>query len=147
MNELKDSTEISSSDPEQFINDLFKKFKEIKNKNKIKEIQERNIDYWAKQPFTKFLDFVNKLYDAPTSTELKKMPWKQEVAGAVKLAENEDWIVYRIHNHTAAEKLGTLNWCIVRNENYWDEYRDGGDNSYPECPNNFYFAFFPYSSY
>lgn len=79
-----------------------------------------------------------------TKTEQKKQPWKfGNVAGAKKVAENSYWVVYKIDTYAAAKKLGTNNWCIVRNEEFWNDYKKG--KGHP--PSIFYFALSKIASY
>ena len=132
---------------EDVVEHWFKEFKELKSRNKIKKPEERNIDYWVKKGWNPFIEFIEELQKIPTKTELKKQPWKMSLSGAPKVAENEKWVVYRVSDHEDAEKLGTKNWCVVRQESYWDDFYAGGRESYPEQPCNFYFALSKTRSY
>ena len=144
----KSFRQIDNVETEAWVDEYIKKFKEVKNKNKIKNINEKNIDYWAKKSFKEFTTFVDELLEKPTKTELKKQQqWKMSVNGATKVAEDSEWVVFKIDTYEAATALGTKNWCIVRDEDYWYEYDVGGRETNPECPNNFYFALSKTKSY
>lgn len=139
---------MSQGIKEPNIDSYFKKFKEIKNQNKIKEISDKNIDTWAKKPWGEFKKFVDKLQDKPTRREEKKYPWKMETPkGAKKIFENDDWVIYYVGTWEAVKALGTRNWCIVRQQNYFDEYIEGGSNSPNDHATDFYIALSKKKSY
>ena len=78
-------------------------FKELRNRNKIKDHDEKNIDFWGKKSWEEFKEFVDTLKTEKTKTEEKKLQ-KQE--GAELIAENKDWSVYKISSHIAAMLYG-----------------------------------------
>ena len=104
--------------------DLFKK-----NKNKIKELDHKNIDNWGKKPWIEFKEFVDSLIEQKSKSEEKKLT-KQE--GAELKAENDAWKIYKITSHKAAMLYGKgTKWCITEpDSHHWDNY---------ELSNNFYF--------
>lgn len=130
------------------IDSYFKKFKEARDQNKIKSIEEKNIDLWAKMKWVQFKAFVDSLQKTLTKTQQKKQPWKMGApSGSFKVAENDKWVIYRIETYEAAKKLGTHNWCIVRDEFTWNDYYRGGIESTDGAPSNFYFALSKTKSY
>lgn len=135
---------VSQGIEKEAIDSYFKKFKEAKTRNKIKDENEKNIDFWAKKPWKEFKAFVDSMQKTYTKTEQKKQPWKfGNVAGAKKVAENTNWVVYKVDTYAAAKKLGTNNWCIVRNEEFWDDFKLGRG----QRPSIFYFALSKIASY
>lgn len=97
--------------------DRFKKLKDVK----IKKPEEKNIDLWAKKSFDEFKDFIDTKEQETTKTQQKK---QQKTEGAELIAENEDWYVYKITSHKAAQIYGKgTKWCITEPDcAYWDEY-------------------------
>ena len=96
-------------------------FKELRNRNKIKDHDEKNIDFWGKKSWEEFKEFVDTLKTEKTKTEEKKLQ-KQE--GAELIAENKDWSVYKITTHKAAMQYGFgTKWCITQSDGYfWNKY-------------------------
>lgn len=54
-------------------------------------------------------------------TRLEQTP---NFPGAEFIEEFGDYLVYRIDTYEAAKRLGTRNWCIVRDEKIWDHYQE-----------------------
>ena len=110
------------------VKEYFDKFKKLRD-SKIKSTEDKNIDNWAKKDFKDFKEFVNKLGEEKSKSQLEK---ETKMEGAELVAENELWKVYRITTHAAARIYGSgTKWCITEpNSEYWDNYiRE----------NNFYF--------
>ena len=110
------------------IDDYFKDFKELKNRNKIDDPDERNIDFWGKKTWEEFKEFVSRLKLEKSRTEEKKL---KKMEGAELAGENEYWYVYRILTHDAAKVYGAnTRWCITQSEdNHWKQY-SGKNNIY-----------------
>jgi len=107
--------------PKDDIDKTFKDFKSAKDANKIKDLQEKNIDTWAKKPFEDFKKFVDKLDSE--STVSRKLG-SQKTDGAKLIAENEGWRVYKILNHQACMQYGDdTQWCIKKPDGqHWASY-------------------------
>ena len=103
------------------IDSIFNKFKEIKDKNKIKSLDDKNIDHWAKRDFSELKDFVDKLYIEKTKKEIRK---DIKMSGAEKIAENDEWVVFHITSHQACVQYGSgTKWCITgKDSKHFDEY-------------------------
>jgi len=111
---------------EEDIEDSFERFKKLKDQHRIEKEDDKNIDFWGGQPFENFIQFIETLEGTTTKRQIKKAPWKMETpVGADKVAENTEWVVYRVNTFEASQKLGTRNWCISRNEKHWDTETEG----------------------
>ena len=125
------------------MDEYIEEFKKSKDSGKIKSIELKNIDYWAKQGWPEFKDFVDTLKKSLTETQKKKTPWKDKVKGGIKTAENEDWVIYKVVEYAFLKKYGSRNICIVRKEDMFSDYHDGGperENREEGPPSNFYLA-------
>ena len=101
--------------------DLVSIFKQ--NKNKIKEIEKRDIQYWEKQTPEDFTEFVNNLSQVKSNTQQKV---EQKTSGADLIYEDDEWLVYHIKTEEASKLLGKgTKWCIsAKNNNYFNSYVD-----------------------
>jgi hypothetical protein len=97
-------------------------FMELRDKHRL-PLEHKNIDSWGNKPFKEFETFVTNLWESSSKTSVKKEPHKKHnYEGAKFIAENEDWIVYRIDTFKASELLGSRNWCTVRKEEEFNGY-------------------------
>ena len=125
------------------IETLFRKFEKAKDQNKITKPDEKNIDYWAKKPWSDFSSFLEELESTLSRGEEKREPWKSTAEGTKKVAENKDWVIFRILSFEGAKALGTRNWCIVRDRITYRNFVEGRE----EKPVTFYFALSKTQSY
>ena len=72
------------------IKDTFEAFKEAKKKNKIKENDQKNIDWWAKKPWDEFKAFVDEVTESLTKGD--EVRYKAN-KGAELRAEDDNWVV------------------------------------------------------
>ena len=116
-------------------------FKKLRDANRISDKSKKDIEYWGKKEFTQFKDFVDTLTASKSKSKMKKSVHKEamNIDGAKLVAENADWLVYRIYEYGACKLLGSRNWCIVRDEDYWLDYTDTEYQEPDELLNNFYF--------
>lgn len=112
------------------------KFKQLRDSHRISQVEQKDINYWAKKGFPAFKEFIDSTSKTKSKNKLKKDIHKvgQQIPGANLIAENESWLVYEILKYQAAQLLGSRNWCIVREEHHWEDYTKG-DPCY-----NFYFV-------
>jgi len=96
-------------------------FKILRDRNKIKNIDEKNIDYWGGKVWEVFKKFVDDLKGTKTRTEEKKLT---KMEGAKLLAENKLWSVYQITTHEASKLYGSgTRWCLTTdNDKEFVEY-------------------------
>jgi hypothetical protein len=110
--------------PVMSIDNIFDRFKKLRDSHRIEKNNEKNIDYWATKDIKYLVNFITELEKTPSKTkskkETRKAPWNIPApSGATKIAENEYWIVYKIEDFEAAQKLGTRNWCISRSTDHY----------------------------
>jgi hypothetical protein len=116
-------------------------FKKLRDTNRISDKSKKDIEYWGKKEFSQFKDFVDTLTATKSKRKQKKSVHKEamNIGGATLVAENDDWLVYRILEYSACKLLGSRNWCIVRDESTWDDYTDIGVQNTDDPNNYFYF--------
>jgi hypothetical protein len=108
--------------PVSDIKEYFDAFKKLRDKNYIKNNQEKDIDYWGKQSWENFKSFVDELKTQKSkSSEMKDTKQK----GVELVAENDDWKIYKMFTHQAVLKYGSgTQWCITEEDGVrWREYR------------------------
>jgi hypothetical protein len=104
---------------EDQIDTYFDDFKFLKDHNKIRSIEDKNIDNWGKKPWEEFVEFVDELKtEKSKSEEIREM--KKE--GAELVAEDDNWRVYKITTYEASRTYGSGKWCITRDEKWWKKY-------------------------
>ena len=109
---------------EQEIAVTFDSFKEAASKNKIKNLDEKNIDWWAKKPWAEFKRFVTELSDSKTKGEQVKTKAND---GAEIRAEDDNWVVYKILTKDACIFYGTNKWCISKDGEHYKSYSAHSD--------------------
>jgi len=111
------------------IKDTFEAFKEAKKKNKIKENDQKNIDWWAKKPWDEFKAFVDEVTESLTKGD--EVRYKAN-KGAELRAEDDNWVVYKMLSQEGCVFYGTNRWCISKEgSSHYDSYSK---------QNDFYFA-------
>jgi hypothetical protein len=117
---------LDANIPVTTIDEVLKRFKKLRDQHRIEKDNEKNIDYWSTKQFEELVDFVTDLESTPSKTKLRKAPWKMATPdGATKVAENDSWVVYKINDFEASEKLGTRNWCISRDVGHYQSETAG----------------------
>lgn len=103
------------------VTDTVNKFKELVSKNQIKDTNEKNIDYWGKQPFEKFKEFVDSKSQSSTSTQVKR----KKVAGkSITLKEDDQWlIVIPLDKEASCFHGKDTDWCTTKpTQSYYEDY-------------------------
>ena len=91
-------------------------FKKLKDQNKITDVQKKDIDFWGTQKFEDFISFIVETQAKKSKSEERKL---EKAKGAELIAENGDWVVYKITTHKAAMLYGSgTKWCITEEEGY-----------------------------
>ena len=121
---------FSKEAPPVEVEDFLERYKRLKNANKIKVIEQRNIDFWGKQDWQKFTSFVEELEGTKSKAEELKTKANE---GAELRAEDDNWVVYKILTRDACIFYGTNKWCISKDGSHYDNYTAKG--------NDFYFLF------
>lgn len=106
---------------EEEIKTYFDGFKKLKDAQKIKDVEDKDISAWGKKPFKDFKKFVDTLNETKSKTEEKKL---MKMEGAEKVAENDQWGVYRITTHEASCHYGAgTKWCVTEeNSTHFEDY-------------------------
>lgn len=106
------------------IKTYFDRFKKLRDEHRITDTQQKDIDYWGKKPFDDLRHFINQLSQETSKRQTKKNIHKevQKIKGTKLIAENDQWVVYKVDSYEASEKLGSRNWCIVREQQHWLSY-------------------------
>lgn len=65
--------------------------------------------------------------DAKLLQSMKKGLKALDVEGAKLVGESGKYLVYRIDTFEASQRLGSKNWCVVREQKHWDDYTEGND--------------------
>jgi len=112
-----------NEDPEK-VTHYLAEFKRLRDQQKIKETNEKDIEYWGKKPFKDLVEFVEELVEL--STEMRQLKQKN-IKGAKLIASNEKWYVFAIYDYEAAKFLADkTEWCI-KHENNWKSYSEFSD--------------------
>ena len=100
--------------------DLINAYKELVNRNQLQG-NERNIDYWRKQGFNAFKQFVVHKQSIPTSTEVKR---KKVPGKSITLKEDDNWlIVIPLDKNASCFHGKNSDWCTTKpNQNYFENY-------------------------
>ena len=112
---------------EGLVNEYLDSFKNLRNR--ITELDHKNIDNWGKKPWAEFKEFIDKLKGTKSKSQEKKL---EKTEGAQLIAENDEWFVYKIDTHKACMVYGSgTRWCITEKDGeHWNSYAP---------KNNFYF--------
>jgi CRISPR/Cas system endoribonuclease Cas6 (RAMP superfamily) len=107
--------------PVEDIKEYLAIFKELRDRNKIKKADEKNIDFWGKKSWEDFKGFVDSLRTEKSKTEEKKIA---KMEGAELLTENKLWSVYQMTTHKACQIYGSgTKWCITQDSDTdWKDY-------------------------
>ena len=107
---------------DEAIDSYIEMFRSIKDRNKIKDSDERNIDNWT--DWTEFRSFVDRMKLEKSGAEEKK---EIKQGGAELVAENNEWKVLKIKSFDACQLYGSSSmWCITE-QSKWDAYTKEGD--------------------
>lgn len=110
-NHFVDTGQATDSDA---IDGLFSKFDTLKKRNRIKG-QEKDINFWKKQGFTKFHDFVNKEHDLLIKKDKEKDKEKNMKREPKPTDSSFSNLIDLANNSTSAEELNRLS----KHDNKW----------------------------
>lgn len=102
------------------VKNFIDQYRDLVNRNQVQG-QERNIDYWAKQGWEQFKEFVSKKASQPSVTQVKR---KQSVGQSITLSEDNNWLIVIPLNHDASCFHGRdTQWCTARpHAGYFQRY-------------------------
>ena len=111
---------ISANNDVQGTKDLIQTYKTLLNKNQLTG-NERNIDYWRKQGFDAFKEFVVGKSQVPTATAVKR---KQVPGKAINLVDNIEWlIVIPLDKDASCFHGKKSDWCTTKPfQEYFEDY-------------------------
>ena len=96
-------------------------FKQLVTRNQVKDINQKNIDWWAKQGWDKFSQFVNQASAIPSKTQVtrKKLPGQ-----SINLIDNTQWfIVVPLDKEASCYHGKNSDWCTTKtNQSHFEEY-------------------------
>jgi hypothetical protein len=62
--------------------------------------------------------------------DMQSMLLKAENAGVQIISESDDILIIEVENYEQSKLLGSSSWCIVRDEQYFNSYTEGGNKQY-----------------
>lgn len=94
--------------------ELINKFRVLVNKNQVSG-NERNIDWWRKQGWDKFAEFVDNESYSLTNTQLKR---KKIDGKSVTLLDNDEWfVVVPLDRNASCFHGKNTDWCVTKQNN------------------------------
>lgn len=102
------------------VKSTIEKFKQLNNAHKISG-NEKDINYWRKQGFDSFKQFVEQQSSRPSKTQVKR----QNVAGkSINLKETDDWlIVIPLDKNASCFHGKHTDWCTAKpDQDHYEEY-------------------------
>jgi len=110
--------------------ELYDRF--LKQKNRLQG-QQKDIMYWTSKKNPHTPDELDAILTELEGKKTRSQSDAEAKAGAEKVAENENWEVYKINTFAASQKYGkNAQWCIsgskrwvrgdMQPETYWDQY-------------------------
>jgi len=95
-------------------------FRDLVNRNQVQG-NERNIDWWRKQGWEKFSQFVSDNAAQATKTQVKR---RRAIGQSITLEETPDWLIVIPLDHDASCFHGRgSDWCTARpTAHYFDDY-------------------------
>ena len=105
--------EFSKTAEPTVVTTLISQYKDLVNRNQASGV-ERNIDYWRKQGFPAFQQFVTNKSQLKTSTQIKRN--KSEHKEEKVLRDDDEWKITVPLNKEASCPLGSgTKWCVSAN--------------------------------
>ena len=112
------TSEFTKVDPNAA--EVIKQYRDLVNRNQVQG-DERNIDYWRKQGYEKFKEFVSKKSQMKSTTQLKR---SKSVGESITLHEDENWlIVIPLDKDASCFHGKDTDWCTTKPfQSYFEEY-------------------------
>jgi len=114
-------SKFSQKNDETIVTQYINKFKQLVDKKQITDINQKNIDYWGKQPFDEFKSFVDEFDPGQTKTNIKR---KKAKGQSITLEENDEWlIVIPLDKDASCFHGKESSWCTTKpTQSYFEEY-------------------------
>lgn len=118
------------------VDDYIKKFKELSNKQKLAG-DEKNIDNWAKKPFSNFKEFVDKKQVEVTKSSVKKDSGKS-IDITTPQQRSDGWnIIIPLDKESSCYHGTGTDWCVSKREHdYFNQYFYSGGINLIFCLND-----------
>ena len=118
------------------VDDYILKFKELSNKQKLAG-DEKNIDFWAKKPFSNFKEFVDKKQVEVTKSSVKKDSGKSiDITTPEQRSDGWNIIIPLDKESSCYHGTGT-DWCVSKREHdYFNQYFYSGGINLIFCLND-----------
>ena len=112
--------EFAAASDEETAKEVIAKYRDLVNRNQVQG-NERNIDYWRKQGFASFKQFVDNKSQQTSMTQVKRSKKSSE---SITLAENSDWlIVIPLDKDASCFHGKNTNWCTTKPmQSYFERY-------------------------
>jgi len=96
-------------------------FKQLVTRNQVKDVNQKNIDWWMKQGWDKFSQFVNQAAAIPSKSQVEK---KKLPGQSINLVDNANWLIVIPLNKDASCFHGKdSDWCTTKtNQSYFEQY-------------------------
>jgi hypothetical protein len=113
-------TEFAQSAAADIVKKSIAAYRQLVNRNQVQGT-ERNIDWWRKQGWEKFRDFVNSKSTQPSATQVKR---KRAAGNSITLKETDQWLIVIPLDHDASCFHGRdTDWCTARpTGHHFDDY-------------------------
>ena len=96
-------------------------FKQLVSRNQIKDTNQKNIDYWIRQGWENFNQFVNQAVSVPSKSQVvkKKLPGQ-----SITLVDNATWfIIIPIDKEASCFHGKDSNWCTTKiHQGHFENY-------------------------
>lgn len=106
---------------QQDITARIQRYRELLARNQIRDANQKQIDWWAKQGWEAFDAFVKGFEGHVTATQVKR---RKLVGDSIILKETNDWLVVIPLDKEASCFHGkNSDWCVTKPQHpYWEEY-------------------------
>jgi hypothetical protein len=106
--------------PSNEVKTLIQQFRELVDRNQVQG-NERNIDWWKKQGWNAFKEFVLNKQELPTKTQVKR---KKLVGKSITLRDDDKWLIIVPLDKDASCHYGKdSDWCTTKsNQPYFEKY-------------------------
>lgn len=104
---------IEAGETEEKTKDVVRRFKTLVDKNQIKSLNEKNIDWWANKPLSELEQFIqNKSVATKTQLKRSKLPGK-----SMTIMDNDEWLVVVPLDKDASCFHGkNTDWCTSKRD-------------------------------
>lgn len=111
---------FSQNADKEKVNQYFDKFRDLVNRNQVQGDQ-KNIDWWGKQGWEEFKNFVDSKSSKKTKTQLKRSKIKGDFH---VIKDDDEWLIIVPLNKDASCYFGkNTRWCVTkRSETHFEEY-------------------------